>query len=1284
MATESNVSTREQLEEVIEQFELAWQTGPPPTLEAFLANTRVERALLLRELVHTDLEYRLRAGEPARVEEYLERFPELQNDADEVIELLVAEHRHRQQRGEQPTASEYQERFPHYRGLLLQTPVATPEPTEVAPGAAGRAAALPAHVGRYRVGRYVNRGGMADIYRVEDSEFNRPLAMKVLQGQYRDDSTLVDRFQREAQLTGQLQHPGIPPVQDKGRLPDGRPYFIMKLVKGRSLQQLLRQRATPSDRGPYFLGVFEQICQTVAYAHTRGVIHRDLKPGNVMVGAFGEVQVMDWGLAKVLGPGQPAMDKVLAEPTTTIFKLRGPALADASVAGTVLGTPAYMSPEQARGEVEKIDRGCDVFGLGGILCDILTGKPPFAAATAFENQRLAMNGDLSETFARLDTCGADAELIALAKHCLAAQPQQRPGEAGAVAQAVAAYQDLVRERLRQAEVAKGQAEVRAVEERKRRRLHLALAASVLVLVCLTGAGGWWAQQLLADQAARRQEASRQELETRMAVDAILNDVTGHQQRSEWPEARAALERAAGRLGEGGPEDLRQRLKQARADLELIVRLDDIRQRRANQVKDDTFDSAFTPAAMASALRDHGFAVADSGRLAEQIRASAIQAQLVAALDEWAWFAPDPAERNRLLALARQLDPHPWRDRFRDLAAWKDQQVLERLAAEAPLPELTPFTLAILAAALARTGGDQETLLRRAQRQYPDDFWINFDLALLLNKKRLSGEAELRAREEVIGFHRAALAARPRSSLACTHLGVALCKHGKHLEAESMLRAAIRLQPDNTLAYLELSWCLIQHKDYDKAEAVCRELIKRREDYHRIYINLSSALSGQRKLAEAEAACRTAIKLRWDYGHSWSRLGWVLSQKEEYSEAEAAFREAIRLDPQLADARVGLEQAAIAALKKTARLDPTDDAKRSNKLGLALRIKGDLEGAIAAYQEATRLDPKYATAHYNLGVALRRKGDLEGAIAAYKEAIRLNPKYAKAHSGLGLALRSKGELEDAIAAYQEAIRLDRKYATAHDNLSVALRAKGDLKGAIAASKKAIALDRYDAIARDHLGLALRANGQLDAAIAAYNKAIDLDPKDAKPHNHLGTALREKGDLAGAVAAHKEAVRLDPKYALAHAQLALALDQQHRFHESVHAYQAAFDADSKLADNLRVGHRFSAARAAVLAAAGQDAANLPADQRVKLRQKASNWLRAELAAWAWDKLLQANAEIAAAMQKTLHDWKNSAELASVRDEKELANLPYAERQAWRQFWADVDTVIKRAEKEVSGAK
>ncbi len=230
---------------------------------------------------------------------------------------------------------------------------------------------------------------MGAVLKGRDPDLGRDLAVKVLLESHRDKPDLIRRFVEEAQIGGQLQHPGIVPIYELGAFADRRPYFAMKLVKGRTLSSLLDERPDPTRDLPRFLSIFEAVCQTIAYAHARGVIHRDLKPSNIMVGSFGEVQVMDWGLAKVLPQGGVADDASAGKSRardTVIATARSASDSDQSQAGSVLGTPSYMAPEQARGEVDRLDERCDVFALGSILCELLTGEPAFTGRSSGEIQ----------------------------------------------------------------------------------------------------------------------------------------------------------------------------------------------------------------------------------------------------------------------------------------------------------------------------------------------------------------------------------------------------------------------------------------------------------------------------------------------------------------------------------------------------------------------------------------------------------------------------------------------------------------------------------------------------------------------------------------------------------------------------------------------------------------------------------------------------------------------------------------------------------------------------------
>jgi serine/threonine protein kinase len=317
--------------------------------------------------------------------------------------------------------------------------------TTTARTAPGNAPPVPPDTPRYRFEAFLARGGMAEVWRGCDKVLAREVALKVLREGVFADSRFRVRFEEEARLVGQLQHPSIVPVYDLGELPDGRPFFVMKLIHGPTLAELLAARATPADDLARWVGVFEQVCVAVAFAHARDLIHRDLKPSNVMLGEFGEVLVMDWGIAKALA------DRPQPLPPTPV--LLSPAVGEASTAlgaaetlpGQAKGTPAFMAPEQARGDVGRVGKTSDVFGLGGILCVTLTGQPPYTRAEQ------VFAADVTEAFARLDGCGADAELVGLAKACLAPAPEARPADAAEVAGRVKRYRDEVAARQAQAE-----------------------------------------------------------------------------------------------------------------------------------------------------------------------------------------------------------------------------------------------------------------------------------------------------------------------------------------------------------------------------------------------------------------------------------------------------------------------------------------------------------------------------------------------------------------------------------------------------------------------------------------------------------------------------------------------------------------------------------------------------------------------------------------------------------------------------------------------------------------
>ena len=287
-------------------------------------------------------------------------------------------------------------------------------------------------LGRYSVERESARGGMVLIQKARDRYLDRDVAIKLLMRKLRNNQSYQDRFVAEAQITSHLQHPGVVPIYDVGYSGDGRPYFAMKLVRGETYSRLIKLAPRNPLERYRCLKIFEKVCDTIAYSHSQGVVHMDIKPSNVMVGQFGEVHVMDWGLSCRWGDQQISCLPVKEE-SNFAFDFE----TVAAKGGSINGTPSYMSPEQARDDL--VDLRTDVFGLGGMLCELLTGQPPFKGQNLQQVCTRAAWARHDEAMAALEHCDGDVELVNLATECLSADPDDRPNHAGEVAYEITAH-----------------------------------------------------------------------------------------------------------------------------------------------------------------------------------------------------------------------------------------------------------------------------------------------------------------------------------------------------------------------------------------------------------------------------------------------------------------------------------------------------------------------------------------------------------------------------------------------------------------------------------------------------------------------------------------------------------------------------------------------------------------------------------------------------------------------------------------------------------------------------
>lgn len=1038
------------------------------------------------------------------------------------------------------------------------------------------AASMTGWLGRYEIHGEIGRGGMGAVLRGRDPTLGRELAIKILLAGRLDDQDSRRRFFEEAQIGGQLQHPGLVPVYELGTDAENRPFFAMKLVDGQTLSALLRARPTPADDLPRFLTIFEQICQAVGYAHARGVIHRDLKPANIMVGAFGEVQVMDWGLAKILDArhtrinGRPS--PVAGANAVNIDTIRPETGGSESRDGSAMGTPAYMPPEQARGEIDRLDRRSDVFGLGAILCEILTGQPPFTDRSVTEILGRSSKGDLADTYTRLENCGGDAELVDLAKKCLAAERDDRPEDAGVVAKLVAAHRAGVEERLRTAEIERARAEARTIEERRRRRVQMALAIVVLLLVGLAAGGAWWLRkqryERLEHDAILAQERFEREANLVRQTEGDLARVDLASQAMKYQEAWQILGQAEARLAAGAPPDeLRAQVKQKRDELEplrrdqlMVSRLEEARMHRAGNGKDG-YDYEGSYQLYRSAFSEYGIDLTNSpvDQAAQAIAASRIHENLIMALDDWCALlsAHDDVSESRLRDIADLADATVWRHDLRVAFRLKKWEAVRDLADVVRIEDQPAQSLVFLGDVLQQAGqrGRALEVFKKGQKMHPNDFWLNIRLA------RAYWTDDPPKPLEAERYYTAALALSSDSPVVHNNLGLMMSNQKRLPEAEAEFREALRIRPNFALAHTNLGNLLHELKRDKEAEAEYHKALEIKKDFPLGYRNLANFLRDLGRLDDAETVLKDGVKACPQDPEAYFYLAYFLGQQKKLDGAEEAYRDVIRIKP--------------------------DNAAAHNNLGNLLVRKEKDEDAVKEYREALRIKPDYALTYNHLGDFYRDRKKYAESETAYREAIRCRPDFTIAHNGLCELLRRQGKWAEAETACREAVLARPNDAALHDKLGLVLQTRDNLPEAEEAFRKATMLNQDDLNARmglgnvyvlrnklpeaeatfrqliEHrpdnfiahyrLGDVLAKRNQLAEAEIEFRMAIQLKPDYVEAHMEMGNLLRVRTMLPEAEAEYREVIRLNPRHALAYGRLGDTLRRQGRFADSLEAYK-----------------------------------------------------------------------------------------------------------------------------------
>jgi tetratricopeptide (TPR) repeat protein len=1016
-------------------------------------------------------------------------------------------------------------------------------------------------IGPYKLIEQIGEGGMGTVYMAQQTEpVKRAVAVKIIKPGM-DTRQVIARFEAERQALALMDHPNIAKVLDAGTtggqpggVSPGRPFFVMELVKGVSITRYCDlHRLTPRQR----LELFIPVCQAVQHAHQKGIIHRDLKPSNILVAQYDGKpvpKVIDFGVAKAAG--QPLTDKTLM----TGF-------------GSLIGTLEYMSPEQAEINQIDVDTRSDIYSLGVVLYELLTGSTPLdrkrlTQAAFTEMLRIIREEDppkpstrLSDSTDSLPSISAQrqmepakltrcvrGELDWIVMKALEKDRSRRYETANALAMDVERY--LADEPVR---ACPPSATYRLRKFARRNKALLATAGLILLFLVLLGIAAGW---VVRDRAARDQQVARDRWARETALDAEANRAISEAQflirDGRWPEALAVIERTqavlvtAGRQSEKVPHGLRELAK----DLAMAQRLEDIRSlpreelTGANPAKmtggerhkddgtpPDPGDALNDEIASAYARAFHEYGVDVTilpvAEAAERIRERSIPLELARALDFWSRnrrrrSGADNRQPDwkRVLNVAKLADTDPWRNQFREAVERRDRNGLEALAAATNIRERDPSSLHLLGSELVELGATEqaEHFLRQAQRQYPSDPWLNDALGACLSPS-----------DDTVRFFTAIVAVRPRSPYFTYRLGMVLKGRGSHPEAIAQFTKAIELDPGRAYywsirgrAYSDLRQWDKAIADYSKSIELIPHDAQRWEERAHAY-----AILAQWDKAAADFA--EAVDLRPEVVHWWMERASYHLQAGDTARYRMTCKRMLELFGQTQDPIVA-QQTALSCL-----LIPP--AVTDEELILQLAEHG-VAGA-----------PDEQWCPITLGAALYRASRFEAA-ADLELIVKSWPEDPYGEPGvdggplltwliLAMTHHRLGHTHDARRWLDKAIlRMDRESAAKEIGrlrqqshvwaMCLVLRKEAETllsSAGTAEPSKTTAVPGRNAYMV--FSLALARKGSSPEAVEEFTIAVELDPKLAAAWSNRGVAYNNMGKWDQAIADYSKAVELNPK-------------------------------------------------------------------------------------------------------------------------------------------------------------
>ena len=913
--------------------------------------------------------------------------------------------------------------------------------------------------GKYQLVNKLGQGGMGTVYLAFDPTLDRRVALKVvlLKG---EDS--IKRFQIEAKASARLKHANILPVYETGTVGKYH-YFTMDYIDGASLADMIdKKRLNPRQ----VAGIMKDIASALSYAHKQGIIHRDIKPANILLDKKGVPYLADFGLAKETSN----IDRSL------------------TISGTIVGTPDYMSPEQAMGLKARIKQTSDIFSLGSTMYHCITGHLPFRGKELYQVLEEVVHSDPIRPSSLVRRLEPDLETICL--KCMEKEADRRYHNAAELEDDLRRY--LQGEPIKARPLSTVAKLVRKAKRNKAAVIGIAAAAVILLAVIIASmASSAKTEDKLAGYRTEAYSSFKDNKidEARIACEKFREIVkTDEEINALYKKCLEQIDKNKTQTKEKAERDKK------RAEAKVVL---------------DRAERAPTP--------DQKIKIAQDALDIDSTYAEAWQLMGMAYKKK-----PDYDKAVECFSKAIELQPN-----FA-YAYYERGQIVADIWNK-PAEAIPDFEKVLKYDPDSHIGWFAKGNIEINQNQYDEainsytkakELCPDFDRAYANCGIAYYYKGNL---DKAIAEYTEAIRLEPNDAVVYTNRAIAYYDKGDYNVAIIDCNKALNINPQWVSAYHTRGNAYHAKKDMNKAIADYDEAIRINPKDTKTYNNRGGVYRERNEFDKAIADYSQAIKLDPKYTKAYNNRGNAYCEKGELDKAIADHTEAIRLSPKYADAY--------------------------NNRGNAYKKKGELDRAITDYNEAIRLDPKYPYAYCNRGGIYYARREFDIAISNYDEAIRLDPKYTDAYYNRGIIYHDKGEFNKAIADYDEAVKLTPQHAKAYYSRGNANYAKGEWDKAITDFTAAIRLNPKYLDAYNNRGNAYDKKKHCDKAIADYTEVIRQDPKYVRAYNNRGSTYHTKGELDKAIADFTAAIRLDPKYANAYYNAAVVWAKKNDYRKAV---------------------------------------------------------------------------------------------------------------------------------------